>query len=66
MPIQLAPDFTILECEVELAEPIPYRNWSLLDFQKEFSAEELIKAYVSSEFITYAALVSSARAGMQR
>ncbi len=55
----------MMQVEEAFTVPNPYRNWNLLDFQKEFSTEELIQAYVSSEAITYADLVSDARTGKQ-
>ena len=55
----------MVQGEEEFTVPNPYRNRNLLDFLKEFSTEELIQAYVSSETITYADLVSDARTGKQ-
>ena len=55
----------MMQIEEEFTVSNPYRNRKLLVFLKELSTEELIQAYVSSETITYADLVSSARTGKQ-
>ena len=51
----------MMQVEEEFTVPNTYRNRTWLDLQKEFSTEELIQAYISSEVITYAEPVSSFR-----